>query len=109
MNKKFVATALGAIFAISAMGSAFAAEADSTSKQDPSKYFAKKEFGARGTYGGDKLTELAAEKGITVDELKAQMEQERQAKLEERAAEQGMTVDELKAQREQKRGTQEVQ
>ncbi|EHQ59633.1 hypothetical protein PDENDC454_24383, partial [Paenibacillus dendritiformis C454] len=47
------------------------------------------------------LESLAAEKDITVDELKAQMEQEREAKLEKLASEKGITVDELKTQMEE--------
>lgn len=50
------------------------------------------------------MEQLAAEKGVTIDELKAQMEQERQAKLEQLAAEKGITVDEKKAQLDKKRG-----
>lgn len=46
----------------------------------------------------EKLAKIAAEKGITVDELKAQREKEREAKLTKLAADKGITVDELKAQ-----------
>ncbi|MCY9616026.1 hypothetical protein M5W90_24925, partial [Paenibacillus thiaminolyticus] len=61
----------------------------------------EQERGTKGKFrGGRDLESLAAEKGITVDELKAQMEQEREAKLEQLAAKKGMTVDELKAQME---------
>ncbi|RJG19147.1 hypothetical protein [Paenibacillus thiaminolyticus] len=99
MNKSLAVTAFGAILAVSAMGSAFAAEADTTLTQEATaKPFAlHKERGIN-------FEQLAAEKGITVDELKAQMEQEREAKLEQMAAEKGITVDELKEQMKE-RGT----
>ncbi|MNH86862.1 hypothetical protein D3C73_393310 [compost metagenome] len=97
MNKKIISTALGALLVFGAWGSAFAADdtTPSTSPQPTKQTTAKKE--SRGPKGGVKLETLAAEKGITVDELKTQLEQERQAKLEAQAAEQGITVDELKA------------
>ncbi|CAG7653551.1 hypothetical protein ACFQI7_31580 [Paenibacillus allorhizosphaerae] len=86
------------MFAISAMSSAFAAEPSaSVSNQAPGKHAASPKKGAT-------LEQLAAEKGVTIDELKAQMEQERQAKLEQLAAEKGITVDEKKAQLDKKRG-----
>ncbi|BFH13748.1 hypothetical protein WJ0W_003879 [Paenibacillus melissococcoides] len=95
MNRSLAVTAFGAILAVSAMGSAFAAEADTTLTQGATA----KPFALHKDRGIN-LEQLAAEKGITVDELKAQMEQEREAKLEQLAAEKGITVDELKAQME---------
>ncbi|MCY9644740.1 hypothetical protein M5W93_27560, partial [Paenibacillus thiaminolyticus] len=106
MNKSLAVTAFGAILAVSAMGSAFAAETDTTLTQEATA----KPFALHKDRGIN-FEQLAAEKGITVDELKAQMEQERGTKgkfrggrdLESLAAEKGITVDELKAQMEQER------
>jgi uncharacterized protein YdbL (DUF1318 family) len=54
--------------------------------------------GQPGKMDEEKLAKLAEEKGITVEELKAQMEKEREAKLADMAKEKGITVEELKAQ-----------
>lgn len=101
-KKKILATTLGAAFALSAFGSAFAAE---TTIQTQTSMHIEKHFGSGGHFGkkGANLEDIAKKKGISVEGLKAQIEQEREAKLAEQAAEQGITVDELIAQREQKR------
>jgi colicin import membrane protein len=107
-NKKVIAATLGAVFAIGAMGSVFAAEAGTanTVPSDAGKtatsQMPPKPFASKIKHGSSKdLEALAAEKGITVDELKAQLDAGRQAKLEAEAAEKGITVDELKALKEQ--------
>jgi|GEM_PF-3545624 hypothetical protein len=56
----------------------------------------KSTYSCQGTHHIN-LEEKAKELGITVDELKAKMKAERQAKLEEQAKSMGITVDELKA------------
>lgn len=66
MNKSLAVTAFGAILAVSALGSAFAAEADTTLTQGATT----KDFSLNNDRGIN-LEQLAAEKGITVDELKA--------------------------------------
>ncbi|OMF07086.1 hypothetical protein BK127_30000, partial [Paenibacillus sp. FSL H7-0331] len=110
LNKKLVATTLGAMLALSAMGSAFAADLTTTNTNPnlgvAKPYTVNKDDVSKGGFrGGASLEKQAAEKGITVDALKVQLEQERQAKLEKQAAEKGITVDELKALLEQERGT----
>ncbi|RXT05265.1 hypothetical protein [Ammoniphilus sp. CFH 90114] len=112
-KKKILATALGAVFAISAFGSAFAAEETTTQPQTQIQmnklfggagHFGKKGTKVRNEAGREaKLAQLAAEKGITVEELKAQREQNRGKNLEQLAQEKGITVDELKAQMKQER------
>lgn len=90
LNKKVIATTMGAVFALGAMGSVFAAEAvtpaatpavsatgtaaDTTATAPQAKAFSHK------MNRGAKLEALAAEKGITVDELKTQLDAERQEK-----------------------------
>ncbi len=104
MKKKLLATTLGAVFALSALGHAFAAETTTQTPVDPRTQVEKSFFGKKGA----KLETLAAEKGITVDELKAQMEKEREAKLAELAAQKGVTVEELKAEMEKNRPAKKV-
>ncbi|GEN33667.1 hypothetical protein [Aneurinibacillus danicus] len=91
MKKKVAATTLGAVFALASFSSVFAAET-TTQTNHPSKDF---RFAHHQKVN---LEELAKQKGITVDELKAQFQKDREAKLEELAKQKGVTVDELKAQ-----------
>lgn len=93
MKKKLAVATLGAMFVVSSIGSAFAAQASVKSQQPSGKAY----------FFMQRLDELAKEKGITVEELKAQLEQEREAKLAEMAKEKGITVEELKAQLQQQR------
>ena len=54
-------------------------------------------------HSGAQIEQKAKDLGITVNELKAQMKAEHQAKLEQKAKNLGITVDELKAQMTAKR------
>lgn len=54
-----------------------------------------------------KLEEMAKQKGVTVDELKAQLKAEHEKKLQERAKEEGISVEELKARLEAKKAERE--
>ena len=101
LSKKFVATAVASVFALSAVGTAMAADPAQTLESEGGNRWASKGVVFQKFIGVPQLEELAAEKGITVEELKAQMGQEREAKLEELAAEKGITVDELKEQMKQ--------
>jgi molybdopterin converting factor small subunit len=124
IRKKVVATTLGAVFALASFSSVFAAEAPAQSNEPAWKaHFAKHhkmnleelakqkgitvdelkaQFKKNHRDRGAKLEELAKQKGITVEELKAQFKQKHEAKLEELAKQKGITVDELKAQFKQK-------
>ncbi|MCP1357038.1 hypothetical protein [Aneurinibacillus migulanus] len=103
MKKKLYATLLGTGVALATMSSVFAAEPSTEQQVNESATVQAHGWHKGGKMTESKLEELAKEKGITVDELKQQLQKEREAKLEELAKEKGITVNELKQQMKQKK------
>jgi len=103
MKKKLYAILLGTGLALAAVSSVFAADQPAESANEGQAKAHAAGFGCKMHGKKFDLEKVAKEKGITVDELKKQIEQKREAKLAEIAKEKGITVEELKKQMREKR------